>query len=179
MATQIFKYLVFDDPEWDYTAYDLSTWKEDSKATGELLNSTDPDLSAFRDTGAKLVMWHGWSDAAIPAFSTIDYYDEVEAGDPSVRDYARFFLMPGVSHCAAGPGPDSVDWLDVLEAWVEHGEAPDRIVATKYDENGNETMTRPLCQYPLVARWDGAGDTNAAASFACVEPDVEASTTSD
>jgi len=171
LGTEIYKYLVFDDPDWDYASYDFADWEEDTKAAANLLNATNPDLSAFRDTGAKLILWHGWSDSAIPAWDTIDYYEEVEARDAQVRDYARLFMMPGVSHCAGGPGPDSVDWIDVLEAWVERGEAPERIVATKRNEDGHVVRTRPLCPYPLVARWDGSGDSDNAASFSCVEPD--------
>lgn len=170
-GTQIFKYLVFDDPDWNSASYDFRNFGEDTKAAAKLLNATDPDLSAFRDTGAKLILWHGWSDSAIPAGGTIDYYEEVGALDVHVRDYARLFMMPGVSHCSGGPGPDSVDWIDTLEAWVERGEAPERIVATKRNEDGHVVMTRPLCPYPLVARWDGSGDPDNAASFSCVEPD--------
>ena len=170
-GTHIYKYLVFDDPDWDYASYDFANWEEDTKAAAKLLNATDSNLSAFRDTGAKLVLWHGWSDSALPALDTIDDYEEVEAQDAHVRDYARLFMLPGVSHCDGGPGPDSVDWIDALEAWVERGKAPERIVATKRNEDGQIVMTRPLCPYPLVARWDGSGDPDNAASFACVELD--------
>ena len=167
----MYKYLVFDDPDWDYASYDFADWEEDTKAAAKLLNATDPNLSAFRDTGAKLILWHGWSDSALSALATIDYYEEVGAQDAHVRDYARLFMLPGVSHCAGGPGPDSVDWIDALEAWVERGKAPERMVATKRNEDGQIVMTRPLCLYPLVARWDGSGDSDNAASFGCVELD--------
>ena len=53
-----------------------------------------------------------------------------------------------------------------LEGWVEHGSAPERIVATKL----NSPLTRPLCAYPRLARYKGSGDTNDPASFDCAAP---------
>jgi len=98
---------------------------------------------------------------------TIQYYEGVLAKDAAARDYARLYLMPGVLHCAGGPGPDRVDWLQAVSDWVEKGKAPDRLLASKVDGNGKVILTRPLCPYPLVAIWDGKGDTAVAESFAC------------
>ena len=170
-GTQIYKYLVYDDPDWDYSTYDFSNWHEDTAAAATLLNSTDPDLSAFRDAGGKLLLWHGWSDVALTAFESIEYYEKVENADPSLRDYFRLFMMPGVLHCAGGPGPDRIDWIAALEAWVERGESPEQLLAAKRDADGNTMLTRPLCSYPRVARWDGQGDPNDASSFSCVAPE--------
>ena len=69
-----------------------------------------------------------------------------------------------------GPGPDAVDWIDAIRTWVEEGRAPDRLVASKIDANGTATMTRPVCPYPQVAVYDGQGDPNGEASFACANP---------
>ena len=35
-------------------------------------------------------------------------------------------MMPGVLHCAGGPGPERVDWAAAIDEWVEKGKAPDR-----------------------------------------------------
>lgn len=169
-GTELFKYFVFDDPEWDYTAYDFSDWKEDVAETAAILNATDTDLSAFRDAGGKIIYWTGWSDLALAPLGTIDYYERLAAGDPAARDYARLYMLPGVLHCAGGPGPDRVDWVDAIRAWVEEGRAPERLVASKLDEQGQPAMTRPLCPYPQVAVHDGTGDPNDEASFACAMP---------
>jgi feruloyl esterase len=74
--------------------------------------------------------------------------------------------MPGVSHCSGGDGPDTFDGLGALEAWVERGEAPERIQAAKRVD-GKTVRTRPLCPYPQVARYDGSGSIDDAANFAC------------
>ena len=79
-------------------------------------------------------------------------------------------MLPGVLHCAGGPGPDRVDWVEAIRAWVEEDRAPERLLASKIDAGGNTTMTRPICPYPQVAEYDGTGDTNDAGSFACVAP---------
>ena len=172
-GTELFKYFVFGDPDWDYTEYDFSTWKEDVAATAAILNAADTDLSRFRDGGGRIIYWTGWSDLALSPLGTIDYYERLEAGDPSARDYARLYMLPGVLHCAGGPGPDRVDWVEAIRAWVEDGQAPGRLLATKLGEDDAVTMTRPVCPYPQVAVYDGTGDPNDAASFACAVPPVE------
>ena len=169
-GTELFKYFVFDDPDWDYTAYDFSTWKDDVAETAAILNATDADLSAFRDSGGRIIYWTGWSDLALAPLGTIDYYERLEAGDPAARDYARLYMLPGVLHCSGGPGPDRVDWVEAIRAWVEEGRAPERLLASKLGEDGQPTMTRPLCPYPQVAVYDGTGDPNDNTSFACAVP---------
>lgn len=94
----------------------------------------------------------------------------LRAADPEVRDYSRLFLAPGVLHCGGGPGPDRVDLLSAIVDWVEEGSAPDRLLASKVDEEGAALMTRPLCPYPEVAAYDGQGDTKDASSFECQAP---------
>ena len=168
-GTQFFKYFVFGDPEWDYTKYDLSTWKSDTKRAASFLNATNPDLDAFKSKGHKLLLWHGWADAGLSALATIKYYDEVKARDPKVDDYVRMFMMPGVLHCAGGAGPDKADWVAAIDAWVDGGTAPERIVARKVS-NGVTRRTRPLCPYPQRAIYKGSGSTDEAENFVCRQP---------
>ena len=85
--------------------YDLSTWKKDTAQTASFLNATNPNLDAFKAKGHKLLLWHGWSDAGLTPLGTIKYYDEVHGARSEGRDYVRMFMMPGVLHCAGGPGP--------------------------------------------------------------------------
>jgi feruloyl esterase len=168
-GTEDFKYLFLDDPDFDYRTYDFAHFEEDTKFGASILNATSTDLGDFRSFGGKLILWHGWSDSALTALASVDYYERVAAGDPKVRDFFRMFLMPGVLHCSGGPGPDKVDWLGAIEDWVEKGSAPTRLVASRLDESGKPGMTRPLCPYPQVAIYDGKADVNDAASFACGE----------
>jgi feruloyl esterase len=77
------------------------------------------------------------------------------------------FMMPGVLHCAGGPGPDSVDWAAAIDAWVEKGTAPDRLIAEKKTAQGAVTRSRPLCAYPQRAVYNGSGSPDDAANFAC------------
>ena len=102
-GTEMFKYLIFDDPDFDYSRYDFTNWESDIAAADRLLSAVETDLSGLRDSGGKLLFWHGWSDPALTALGTIDYYEAVEARDPQVRDYSRLFLAPGVLHCGGGP----------------------------------------------------------------------------
>jgi hypothetical protein len=172
-GTEMFKYLVFNDPSFDYTRYDLSTYKKDTALASTFLNATDPNLDAFKNRGGKLLLWHGWSDPALTALASVKYYDQVRARDPKAADYFRMFMMPGVLHCAGGPGPDTVDWAAAIDEWVEKGKAPDRLIAQKRSGVGpaaTVARSRPLCPYPQRAVYSGSGSTDDAANFTCRQP---------
>jgi feruloyl esterase len=166
-GTEMFKYFVFNDPAWDYSRYDFSNFRKETAQAGSLLNATDPNLDAFKARGHKLVIWHGWSDPALTALGSIKYYEQVQARDPGVRDYARMFMMPGVLHCAGGPGPDTADWASVIDDWVVKGQAPERVIARKVSTAGAVSRTRPLCVYPQRAVYNGAGSLDDEKSFSC------------
>ena len=163
-GTQIFKYLIFNDPDWDYATYNFSNFDRDTRLAASYLNATNPDLAAFKARKGKLILWHGWADTALPAEGTIDYYRQVQLKDASANDYCRLFLVPGCLHCGGGPGAADVDWLSVIVDWVEHAKAPEMLVASK-KENGKVVMTRPLFPYPEHAVYKGSGDPNSAGSF--------------
>ena len=130
------------------------------------MNATNPDLSAFKAAGGKLIMWHGWADHALTAVRTIQYHDDVvrAAGDKGkVAYFFRLFLAPGMHHCGGGPGPSAFDALTALESWVEAGSAPEAIVAI----NATADRTRPLCRYPKVAVYNGSGSIDDARNFRC------------
>ena len=169
-GTNIYKYFVFNDPEWDYSTYDFSNWERDTRLAGSTLDAKDSDLARFASLGGKLILWHGWADAALPASATVAYYEEVLQSDPKAMEYARLFLVPGCYHCGGGPGVSRVDWLQVIVDWVETGSAPDRIIATKSGQNGAPTMTRPLVPYPERVEYRGSGDTNDAENFVLRAP---------
>jgi len=168
-GTQLFKYIIFDDPDFDYSAYDFSNWTDDVRRAAAILNATDTDLTPFKVAGGKLILFNGWSDPALTALGTIKYYEALAEGDPDAADYARLFLLPGVLHCAGGPGPDQVDWVAAIQDWVEHDNAPERLTATKRAK-GEVVMQRPICAYPAAAVFDGVGDSKKEESFECVTP---------
>jgi feruloyl esterase len=114
-------------------------------------------------------LWHGWSDPALTALGSVRYYEQVQARDPQVADYFRMFMMPGVLHCAGGPGPDNADWNAAIDAWVDGGKAPDRVIARKL-VSGETKRTRPLCPYPQRAVYKGSGSTDEAENFVCRRP---------
>jgi feruloyl esterase len=163
-GTQIFKYFVFNNPNWDYTQYDFSTFEKDTRLAASFLNATNPNLDRFKARKGKLILWHGWADPALPAQATVAYYRQVEAHDPNAAEYCRLFLVPGCLHCGGGPGASEVDWLSVLADWVERGQAPDQLIASKI-EQGKTVMTRPLLPYPAHSTYSGSGDPNQAESF--------------
>jgi feruloyl esterase len=165
-GTGVFKYFVFNDPDWNYSTYDLSHWRRDTALAATYLNATDPNLDAFKARGGKLILWHGWADPALTPLASIRYYDQVASRDSAAHDYFRMFLMPGVLHCGNGTGPDIVDWTTTIADWVERGRIPERVIASKV-VNGATTRTRPLCPYPLKAEYTGSGSIDDETSFAC------------
>ena len=97
-------------------------------------------------------------------------YEAVRARDPRATEYLRLTMLPGVLHCAGGNGPAQVPWLRAITDWVERGQAPEQLIATKRDSTGKVTRTRPVCAYPQKAVYSGAGSTDDAASFMCKMP---------
>jgi feruloyl esterase len=170
MRVEVLSYFLFKNPAWDWRSID---WDRDVRFARErlaMLSAVDPDLRPFKARGGKLLMYSGWADPLLPGTDITNYYDDVvkTLGGPP-HDFFRLFMVPGMGHCGGGPGPNTFDALAPLEAWVERGSAPASIVASSV-VNGVTTRTRPLCPYPQVARWKGAGSTDDAASFACVAP---------
>lgn len=134
-----------------------------------IMSTNDPDLSAFKSAGGKMITVHGTADQLIPVKSTQDYYEKVLATDSNARDYYRYFEAPGVAHCFGGKGAFPNTAFQDLVRWAEEGQAPETLLATAVSELQGLSYQRPLCQYPLVARYDGVGDINHPDSFHCSE----------
>ncbi len=170
MRIGFFRYLLFNDPNWDYRTVDLDRDLAYAEQKLPFMAAVDKDLTPFRKRGGRLLMYTGSADPVVPAPDTVAYYDAVVktmGGLEKTREFYRFFIAPGMGHCSGGPGPDHFDTLAALEQWVEKGSAPDRIVAS-HSTAGKVDRTRPLCLYPQVARWKGTGSTDDAANFQCV-----------
>jgi feruloyl esterase len=188
-GTSFYKNMVYGDPSWDYKKFDAD---REAKAAEEkaaaILNAVDPDLRRFQARGGKLILYFGWSDAAIPAQYIIDYYQSVQkkVGAKKTAGFVRLFMVPGMQHCGGGSGANYFGQGGVaqgdpqhniaaaLEQWVEQGVAPEQIIATRFKTGANPESgvekTRPLCAYPKVAQYTGKGDTNDAANFICQAP---------
>jgi hypothetical protein len=154
-----------------------------------MANSTNPDLSQFRDHGGKLIQYAGWADSAIAPENGLNYYRKVTSVMGDVQNFYRVFMAPGMAHCYGGPGPNSFgngdnrgpvvdadhDILKALELWVEKGTAPEKIIATKYHNDNPQhgiAIQRPLCPYPKAAEYNGHGRTTDSSSFKCVAGEV-------
>jgi feruloyl esterase len=138
------------------------------------------DLSTLKGRGAKLMIYHGTADPIFSSDDSVAYLEGLRAsngGDAS--DFARLYLIPGMNHCSGGPATDQFDMLTPLVNWVEHGQAPDSVLASARGASNpagtnadlpagwSATRTRPLCSYPKVARYNGSGSLDLASSFTC------------
>jgi len=137
-------------------------------------NAMNPDLTAFRRAGGKLIMWHGWDDQTVPAVGTLDYYERVTrqaGGSEATQQFARLFMVPTVYHCAMdGYRLNTVDPFPALVDWVERGQAPRHIVAEQRDTAGQVLRSRPVFAYPLLSVYDGTGSIDDASNFVPAPP---------
>ena len=154
-------------PEFDYLAFDFDRDPARLAASAEITASNSTDYRAFRARGAKAIVYMGVGDALLNANGVRRWYErlaEANGGLESTQRFARYFHVPGMGHCGGGPALDQFDPFGALVAWVEKGEAPDRMPATGSAFPGR---SRPLCAYPQQTRYRGTGSSDDAANFRC------------
>jgi feruloyl esterase len=170
LGLQMFQYMVFKDPNWDYRTLNFdSDMALTNKIENGAINALDPNLKSFFARGGKIIHYHGWADPQIMPMSSVTYHKsvlETMGGAKNVEANYRLFMVPGMAHCGGGDGTSTFDMIGALEQWVEKGKAPDRIPASRV-RNGVTDRTRPLCPYPQVAVYQGTGSTDDAANFLC------------
>jgi feruloyl esterase len=166
----LFKFVVFHDPNWDYRTFDFDRDTAlTAKAENGILNAENPNLKAFADRGGKLIQYHGWADPQIAPANSVRYYKRVldtMGGTEKVQSFYRLFMVPGMAHCGGGDGTSDFDMLAALEQWKEHGRVPEQVPASRV-RDGKVDRTRPLCPYPQVAKYKGTGSIDDAANFVC------------
>lgn len=191
------KYLLLDDPDWDWRTYNDSiiTYAEESDPGNP--TAARYDISPFKERGGKMILYHGLADGLVPTKGSPLYYNRTAEAMGNVDDWFRYFEIPGMQHCwsttvgapwnIAGafqstsmatdgwsvPGfKDSKhDVLMALMDWVEQGKEVDSIIATSWNTPLNSSSgvlaQRPLCAYPKKATYDGKGDVHNASSWSC------------
>ena len=169
-----FRYVVFKDPNWDWKTLNFtSDVALADKIDNETINATDSNLKPFLAHQGKLLLYHGFSDQNVPPQATINYYkrvvDTLSGAGLQPADSIRLFMVPGMGHCGGGEGPNTFDMASALEQWKEQGHAPVRIVAS-HRTSGKVDRTRPLCPYPQIAKYKGAGSIDDEANFVCEMP---------
>lgn len=152
-----------------HAAFTAAAFASAEKLAG-LYDADNPDLSAFRAAGGKLILWQGWADQAVSPYGTIDYYTEmtkVMGGLSATEAFARLFMLPGVFHCGGGDAPNQIDAVDPLLSWVEHGTAPASVLATETNATSPNTVVaqRPIFPYPEISQYNGTGNVNNPASY--------------
>ncbi|MDT7845574.1 tannase/feruloyl esterase family alpha/beta hydrolase [Streptomyces justiciae] len=180
------RYQVFDSPQPALTYKDVkftaAYFKKIMQPNEGMYDATDPDLTAFKKAGGKLILWHGLGDQHIPAVGTMAYYNAVEkvmGGSAKTADFARLFLLPGVAHCGGGQGPATFDALTAMVDWVTEGKAPASLLTKTVDSSGKVTASRPTYPFPYTAQNTTGGPADEAGSYTPVLSKAEANLTLD
>ncbi|HSV34755.1 MAG TPA: tannase/feruloyl esterase family alpha/beta hydrolase, partial [Ramlibacter sp.] len=158
-------------------------FNKSAEMVGPMMATDNPDISAFKQRGGKVIMYHGWNDNLIMPQGTVRYYERVLQAVSSSADFSRLYMVPGMGHCGGGPGANEfgqrssgavpmepkTDIFRALMAWSEKGQAHADITASRI-VSAAVAQTRPLCPYPQVAKYKGSGSTDDAANFTCSAP---------
>jgi len=164
ISTGLYKYLVFNDANWDYSKYDFKKFFDETRFASSFLDATSVDYSEFKKNNGKMIIYHGWNDPSVSAFSTIEHFEAALKEDKDLNSYMRLFLLSGVLHCGGGTGCDNVNWVEVIQSWVENNQPPDRVISSKMAQ-GKTTATRPVYPYPKVTAYSGSGDASQEKSY--------------
>jgi len=168
-----FKFLVFENPDWDFRTFDVELHTRlAADRVGTAVDAYDANLKAFKDHGGKLILYQSWGETWVPPRSIIDFYNnvvEAMGGLSNTRDFSRLFMVPGMGMCPGFNDPRTFNVLEALQQWRENNVAPESIEAA-YTDRGTTYKTRPVCTYPQVAIYKGSGDINDAGSFSCGIP---------
>ena len=145
-----------------------------TESSMEFMTARSTDLWPFKKHGGKMIIYHGNADAVFSPHDTINWYEAMnERMSGKAQSFIRLFLVPGMTHCFTGPATSAFDSFTSLVNWVEHGIAPDSIVATAPPGTPWPGRTRPLCPYPKQTRYIGSGSIEDAANFVCRWPHHE------
>jgi feruloyl esterase len=139
-ATNFGRYMAFDTdpgPGWSPMDFDFEADPARMGAAVAAYNGDDPDISAFREAGGKMIVWHGWADAIVTPYKTLDWHAkaaESAGGEAALAEFVALFMVPGLDHCGILPGPGRIsaaalDPLTPLETWLDGGGAPTSIIA--------------------------------------------------
>jgi feruloyl esterase len=172
LAENTMRYLVPTPPkpDWDYTTFDYDKDVKMVEAWSKQADAKNPDLSKFRKRGGKLLMTYGWADTILQPMMGVNYYEQaLTKNGADTPEFFRLFMVPGMAHCGGGIGPDRHDAVTAVINWVEKGQAPSSMTASRV-VNNEVVRTRPLCAYPQVARYTGTGSIDDAANFRCTAP---------
>lgn len=159
-----------------YAATPAASYAARIAEVSAMTDATSTDLDAFINKGGRIIWTHGSSDEVVSTDSSVDYYQQLVAryGQAKVDAFVRFYIVNGNGHGDTGPFIQVYDSLQIMSNWVDRNIDPaDNIVMgnaqakSPLDTSPGGKAQRPMCRYPSWPKYVG-GDTNLAASFACV-----------
>src|SRR5262249_33247068 len=162
LADNIVKHALADNPNASIMTYAPERYARQYLALSELIDATNPDLTAFNRRGGKIIVLHGAGDRCVSYERTGQYFRSVESrmGVDVTHRFFRFFVAPDLGHSLSGPGADTFTIFSTLQDWVEKGRSPNGLIASKIDHStDNVIFSRPLCDYGTFPKYRGSGET--------------------
>lgn len=185
-STTWYRYVVFGDADWDPTTWVPENAKTALDQNPFNIQTFDADLSAFKNSGGKLLSYHGTVDPIITSDDSKLYYRSVAANmslsPTDLDEFYRFFGIGGMGHCGSGDGavyigqsedtylasePEN-NLLLALVDWVENGNAPDYVRGAASDDGETATFFRRHCRYPRRNKYVGPGNYTDEDAWQCV-----------
>ena len=179
------RYFIAQNPNFNPLTYNPAQFQARVQAVSQIMDATNPDLSAYFGRGGKLILKEDMADYAQSPYTGLNYYDAVVAklGAANVTPSFKAYVAPGLSHSSAGIAagssnapsygiPGRIDWLAVLENWSEKGVAPAEQLTVTLNQAVppyTATASKPLCAYPKYPRFTGTSTAtaNLASSYTC------------
>jgi feruloyl esterase len=184
------RYFIAQNKDFNPLTYNPDTYKERVLAVSALMDSTNPDLTAFMNRGGKLILAVDMADTAQSPYAGLNYSTTVvtKMGSAAVDTFMRTYALTGLPHTSSGIAasttpvnapaygiPARYDWLAALDRWSTNGIPPaDQVVVTTTGALPpyNVTASKPVCRYPNYPKYIGTGTTggNLASNYVCTAP---------
>lgn len=182
---ELVRYFVTKDLSFNPLTFNAAAYQSRIQELSNIMDMTNPDLSAFYARGGKLILREDLSDKGNSPQTGLDYYDAVVArmGRATVDQFFVAYGATGLPHTSPGLPAGTVnapsygtaghqDMLGLIDDWVVKGVKPAETI-TLTNRNPlppyDIVASKPMCRFGSYPRYTGATPAggNLAANYVC------------